>query len=130
MDIEKEAKKWIGENPDASPLDIFLAGFKLYADFAEEITLKKEAKIKKLQKDFYNTLIPFVATYGKELVREFYDYWSEPNKSMTKIRWQLEPTWDTDKRLKRWQTNNSNFKPKQNTTQQQQSPTKTRVIID
>lgn len=129
MDIEKAAKDWVISNPNVSPEQIFLAGFKFYADFAEKIAANKESKIKELQKKFYNSLIPFVANYGKDLVREFYDYWSEPNKSMTKLRWQLEPTWDTDKRLKRWQTNNNNFKPK-TTTQQNQSPTKTRIIID
>lgn len=129
MDIEKAAKKWLEDNPNASPKDIFLAGFKLYADFAEEITLKKEARIKKLQDDFYKSLIPYVATYKKEMLREFYDYWSEPNKSMTKLRWQLEPTWDTAKRLKRWEGNNNEikFKPK---SDNQQQPLKKRTILE
>ncbi len=63
----------------------------------------KEAKLKKIQDNFYDSLIEFVAEFGKETIREFYDYWSEPNKSKTKIRWQLERTWDTKRRLQRWQ---------------------------
>ncbi|MCK5605328.1 hypothetical protein KAR91_25775 [Candidatus Pacearchaeota archaeon] len=59
----------------------------------------------KYQKDFYNLLTPFVKEFGKDIIREFYDYWSEPNKSKTKIRQQLERTWDTKRRLQRWQKN-------------------------
>jgi hypothetical protein len=34
------------------------------------------------------------------------DYWSEPNKSNTKFRYELEKTWDTERRLKTWNQNN------------------------
>lgn len=129
MDIEKAAIKWIADNPAASPQQIFLAGFKFYADFAEEIRLTKEKKTEQYKKQFYNSLIPYVAIYGKELVREFYDYWSEPNKSMTKIKYQLEATWDVKLRLERWQNNSKNiFKGKQVETPSQVN--KRRNVID
>lgn len=35
--------------------------------------------------------------------KEFIEYWSEPNKSGTKMRWELEKTWDLHRRLLRWQ---------------------------
>ena len=66
----------------------------------------KEQLISKYQAEFFDSLIPFVPEFGKETCREFYDYWSEPNKSKTKIRWQLEKTWDLKKRLTRWANNN------------------------
>lgn len=65
-----------------------------------------EDKLEKDKKEFYNSLIPYVQTYGKSVVREFYDYWTETNKSMTKMRFQLEKTWDTSKRISRWARNN------------------------
>ena len=55
---------------------------------------------------FAQSLIPFIDIYGKELVRDFCDYWSEPNKSNTKFRQELEKTWDADRRLKTWNQNN------------------------
>ena len=55
------------------------------------------------QRDFYNELIPYLDKYTPELVRSFYDYWSEPNQTGTKMRRELEKTWDTGKRLARWQ---------------------------
>lgn len=54
------------------------------------------------QKAFYNTLIPFVNKYPKEMLRTFYDYWSEPNRSNTKMRMELERTWDLSRRLATW----------------------------
>ena len=33
---------------------------------------------------------------------EFFDYWTETNKSGTKMRWELEKTWDLNLRIKRW----------------------------
>lgn len=41
-----------------------------------------------------------------ELRVEFFLYWSEPNKSGTKMRYELEKTWDLKRRLTRWQMNN------------------------
>ena len=60
------------------------------------------------QREFYNSLKPYISDFYKQTLREFYDYWSEPNKSKTKIRWQLEKTWDIKRRLDRWASNNFN----------------------
>lgn len=73
---------------------------------------KEELKedTKRRAKNFYNSLIPYVSTYGKEMVREFYDYWSEPNKSCSRLRFEQEKTWDLGRRLARWSNNNKEFK--------------------
>ena len=55
------------------------------------------------QKIFYEELVPYVGKYTPELIRSFYDYWSEPNQTGTRMRKDLEKTWDTAKRLARWQ---------------------------
>ena len=54
---------------------------------------------------FSKTLIPFVDTYGKDAIRDFCDYWIEPNKSNTKLKQETEKTWDLESRLKRWAKN-------------------------
>lgn len=58
--------------------------------------------IEKRKENFYNSLVPFVNTYKKEMIRTFYDYWSEYNKSGTKMRFELERTWEVSKRLVTW----------------------------
>lgn len=80
-------------------------------DIDSVIVIEKEKKIdrivfiEKIQKDFYQSLTPFVKEFGRDTLREFYEYWSEPNKSKTKIKFQLEKTWDTRLRLLRWVSN-------------------------
>lgn len=68
------------------------------------------------KEDFYNTLIPFVAKYGKEMVRAFFDYWSEPNKSNSKMRYELERTWDLSRRLGMWASRDNQFNHRSNGT--------------
>ena len=48
--------------------------------------------------------------YPQEMLQEFAEYWLEPNKSRTKLRFQLESTWDLSKRLARWARNAPKFK--------------------
>ena len=40
------------------------------------------------------------------MLEEFIDYWTETNKSRTKIKWEMEETWDMGKRLARWANSN------------------------
>lgn len=51
---------------------------------------------------FYQSLVPFVGQYPKEMIRAFYDYWSEINRSGTKMRYELEKTWELPRRLATW----------------------------
>lgn len=54
------------------------------------------------KESFYQSLVPFVGQYPKEMIRAFYDYWSELNKSGTKMRYELEKTWELPRRLATW----------------------------
>ena len=51
---------------------------------------------------FYQLLVPYVGQYPKEMIRAFFDYWSELNKSETKMRYELEKTWELPRRLATW----------------------------
>jgi len=58
---------------------------------------------------FSETLKPFLEIYGKEMILKFYQYWTEPNKSNTKFRQEMEKTWDIQRRLNTWASNDKNF---------------------
>jgi len=58
---------------------------------------------------FYNQCASLVEKFGKQMVREFFDYWTEPNKSHSRMRFELERTWDLEKRLQTWEKNESIF---------------------
>jgi hypothetical protein len=51
--------------------------------------------------------------YDLNLKKEFCDYWTEPNKSNTKMKFELNKTWQTELRLKTWAANQKKWdKPK------------------
>lgn len=64
------------------------------------------------KESFYQSLVPFVGKYQKEMIRSFFDYWSELNKSETKMRYELEKTWELPKRLATW-ANREKYRPSQ-----------------
>ncbi|MFM7857191.1 MAG: hypothetical protein ACKO96_36050, partial [Flammeovirgaceae bacterium] len=58
---------------------------------------------------FASTLKEFIPEFGESLINEFCEYWTEPNKSGTKFRQELQKTWDTKRRLSTWAKNDKNF---------------------
>ena len=103
------------ENPKKPKKAVFV--FDNDIDNDNDILLKKETKQNKLdllierQKEFYEELKPFVGTYGKEMVRAFYDYWSEQTKTGFKMKKEIQKSWETSKRLSTWQRNDFGRKP-------------------
>ena len=62
-----------------------------------------QAAALKRKEEFYNSLVPHVERYGKEMIRAFFDYWSEFNKSQTRMRFELQKTWELTLRLINWE---------------------------
>lgn len=79
---------------------------------------------------FASTIKEYKDSYPDEMRKDFYEYWTEPNKSNTKMRFELEKTWSLSRRLKNWAKNDKNFnngftsnnKPSQARTTRQQVP--------
>jgi len=64
--------------------------------------------------DFVFEVLSF--DYDESILNEFCDYWTEPNKSKTKMKFELCKTWSTELRLKTWVKNQKKWnKPKSNT---------------
>lgn len=55
---------------------------------------------------FVESIRPFLETYGRDMCNDFYLYWSEPNKSQTRMRFEMEKTWDVALRLSNWSKHN------------------------
>lgn len=88
--------------------------------------LKKEIERKKKlmegrRVEFYNSLVPYVQMYGKAMVRNFFDYWSEPNKSGTQMRYELERTWSLNLRLGMWNRKEKNYVRKSATDEKREA---------
>lgn len=87
-------------------------------------TNKKDKKYKKerniyiaaiaaRKQSFFEHLNTFAHTCPKETITEFFDYWTELNKSQTQMRFEMQKTWETSLRLKTWMKRSqfSNSKP-------------------
>ena len=58
---------------------------------------------------FKNSLIPFKNKYQIDLLKNFFEYWTEPNPSKTKMRFELERTWSIERRLTNWASRQKDF---------------------
>lgn len=61
----------------------------------EESLLNRRAK-------FQAECNAFTNVYGDKMVSEFFDYWAEADRSMRKMRFEKQPTWETKRRLDVW----------------------------
>jgi len=93
------------------------------SDINKVVIGEKTPKLPKANKDelfnlrkesFRKELTHYLKQYSKETLRAFFDYWTEPNPTKTKMRCELQKTFDINLRLKNWTKNEKTFinKPK------------------
>lgn len=76
-------------------------------------TIKKNININERKFNF-KFLIWDLKEISIETKNEFFNYWSEANHSNTKMKFELEKTWDLQKRINRWILNSKKWtKPDQ-----------------
>lgn len=77
----------------------------------EEVKKKNAALAATLlrKENFRQSLNHFANKYPIEMIRAFFDYWTEMNKSCTKMRFEQQPTWETTKRLATWASRSKQF---------------------
>lgn len=64
---------------------------------------------------FYQSLVPYVAKYGKDMVRAFYDYWTEKTYGGRKMRFEKQQAFEISKRLATWQKHDLSYANRDNT---------------
>ena len=86
----------------------------------DSTTINKNKEIRIINNTISNRRNDFVFEvltfdYDENILNGFIDYWTEPNKSNTKMKFELNKTWKTELRLKTWATNQKKWdKPKTN----------------
>jgi hypothetical protein len=73
--------------------------------------VKKGNNIEERALNFKNQVFNF-NNYPKDMLELFCEYWIEPNKSKSKMRFELEKTWDLSRRLKTWKRNEEKWSKK------------------
>jgi hypothetical protein len=81
----------------------------------EKDNKKNPATFDSRKRTFANSLAFYLETYGKEMIREFYDYWTEHGEHDKKMRFEKQSSFNLELRLKRWNKNvQERNKPKVN----------------
>lgn len=75
-------------------------------DLLKERTIVPKKKvslsIEQRKEEFRKTIEPYKEEYNTVMLNDFFEYWTEPNKSNTKMRFERETSWDIRRRLSRW----------------------------
>ena len=58
---------------------------------------------------FKEKLVPFKNKYEMDLLKNFFQYWTEPNLSKTKMLFELQKTFDIERRLVTWASRQKDF---------------------
>lgn len=72
--------------------------------------IDKIIKIKERERMFADEVRSLAHAKGwedKDDIEKFISYWSEPNQSKTKMRFEMEKTWDTSRRINTWKDRSS-----------------------
>tara|TARA_R100000700_G_C3150027_1_gene128986 strand:- start:114 stop:878 length:765 start_codon:yes stop_codon:yes gene_type:complete len=100
---ESAAKRWSNANAKQTQSDSN-ASISISNSISSS---KSKSKIKDRIHEFKNSVYSH-KDFDKEDLENFFLYWSELNKSGSKMRFELERTWSLNLRLKRWVSNGFN----------------------
>lgn len=64
-----------------------------------------EKRLEQFTEDVWLVFQNSETEYGTNMVSDFISYWTEPNKSKTKMRFEMQRTWDCKRRLATWKRN-------------------------
>jgi len=72
----------------------------------------KVRDIQKIEEEFRASLNQYVRVYPDAMLDKFADYWTEPARGGKKLRFEMEKTWDTGRRLSNWASREQQYKAK------------------
>lgn len=110
--LNQIAREYAEQNPNVSIELAFLEGM-LYN------SKKERESIEERKNKFQLELSKYIPQYGKPMILDFYEYWSETNSNGKKMRFEKEKTWELSKRLKRWSDNNNKYGNRNNLSRQE-----------
>lgn len=70
---------------------------------------KEGIELKNRETEFKESVRQFSNQYSVAMLKSFCDYWTEPNKSKTKMRFELEKTFEIGRRLATWSSRDKTF---------------------
>lgn len=90
----------------------------VYTENTTNVVSKKDAAkaaTLKRKEEFRASLSEFENSYHASTLSAFFNYWSELNKSGTKMLFEMKPTWELSKRLATWASRERTQRPNTDT---------------
>lgn len=66
--------------------------------------------IEERKANFANSLKPYLSVYGKDMLNDFYGYWTEHGEKDKKFRAEKQTSFNIERRLETWKRNDAKFK--------------------
>lgn len=76
---------------------------------SDNVNEKVKKSIEERKADFKKSLSIYLDDFGKDLLNEFFKYWTEKNPRGVKFRFEKEKTFDVSRRLETWKANNEKW---------------------
>jgi len=108
---------------EASVLKLFVETFDLEIKFdGKEVSFESalsilegkfpsQLRVDQKREMFIETMKPFVNEYDREMLNKFYRYWTK--EEGTRLKYELQDTWNLAQRLSNWKRNDEEYKRKQ-----------------
>lgn len=108
---------------EASVLKLFVETFDLEIKFdGKEVSFESALsilegkfpsplRVDQKREMFIETMKPFVNEYDREMLNKFYRYWTK--EEGTRLKYELQDTWNLAHRLSNWKRNDEEYKRKQ-----------------
>jgi len=115
--LKRDLKKWEqfvnkqsingkkGGRPKTQKTQAFLEKPKKAVNDNVNVSVNDNVKVNNIEdrkSDFKKSLFPFLEIYDKQLLKEFYEYWTEHGEKDRKFRKEKQKSFNTELRLKTW----------------------------
>ena len=115
--LKRDLKKWEqfvnkqsingkkGGRPKTQKTQAFLEKPKKAVNDNVNVSVNDNVKVNNIEDrkaDFKKSLFPFLEIYDKQLLKEFYEYWTEHGEKDRKFRKEKQKSFNTELRLKTW----------------------------
>ena len=82
-----------------------------FKDYQADAKKSVKRDLDSITRQFTILVMDHEGIYANNVLEDFISYWTEPNRSGTKLRFELQQTFEVSRRLSTWNKNQENFKP-------------------
>lgn len=125
-EIVKNRKSSVSDKTDSSqskPIAEIASNVSVSANVNANVNVTNPINnIKDRKLKFADSISVFLDEYGKDLLNNFYEYWTEHGVNDKKMRFEKQKSFDISLRLKRWLKNSEIFKEKSSAKKESTEP--------